>query len=635
MGLVFFECSDFVTHLTFQCGIHAQQHLSEVRLIGPDIVPANRGTHLYQWNVNIKPTISGSLLKWFLQNDKEEITADTKLITSRRLIPGTYKLEVTVSNAFGHLNTSMSFEAAVTVVALNFTFTNLFVNQTSILSVTINQYAPPTQIFIDFGDGTTYDSSLNQSFFIHEPLGNFSSTFIVRHLYSSTGVYAVYLNASNSISSFEHWTVAVVEIPISGIYLQLLSPSVVALLEEVVVKCSVEHGSNLRFEWDFGEDNDGQYTTVESFETVSVANHSYGIPDMYHVAVCVFNDYESVVVHLNTSIQAVEPIEQLHLRPRSGLHAAPLFEVKKEFSINGSIQYSTEPITFEAWVFRGSDVQFLFDFGDGTSELVPSENVWSVPCASVKHSYSAEGNYEVSVIATNLLDSMNETLDPAFYVQFLPEGLTLDKQYYIVPYSSNVSVHASVVQGTNVSFSWIVDNTRINNTDSAIVLPILQPGVYIVYVEAFNYVTDFGFKIINRPKVSAKIYVQQILQGVILCLELDGKECCDLQKIELPLDVPVKFKAKISPSTERALRFIWNVGLPDMKRTNAPFLEHRYLHAGWYEVNMTAQNHISSASSSSFQLHMIQKIANLTSIYCQGPNLVNHTITCHALYWFG
>ncbi|GFS58285.1 polycystic kidney disease 1 like 1 [Trichonephila inaurata madagascariensis] len=54
-----------------------------------------------------------------------------------------------------------------------------------------------------------------------------------------------------------------------------------------------------------------------------------------------------------------------------------------------------------------------------------------------------------------------------------------------------------------------------------------------------------------------------------------------------------------------------------------------------YIINVTAQNHISSISSPHLVLHLIQKIANLTSIYCQGPNLVNHVITFRALYWFG
>ena len=54
-----------------------------------------------------------------------------------------------------------------------------------------------------------------------------------------------------------------------------------------------------------------------------------------------------------------------------------------------------------------------------------------------------------------------------------------------------------------------------------------------------------------------------------------------------------------------------------------------------YSINVTAQNHISSISSVPLQLNLVQKVANLTSIFCQWPNLVDHPITFRALYWFG
>lgn len=67
-----------------------------------------------------------------------------------------------------------------------------------------------------------------------------------------------------------------------------------------------------------------------------------------------------------------------------------------------------------------------------------------------------------------------------------------------------------------------------------------------------------------------------------------------------------------------------------LSSTNFPFvLNFRY------SINVTAQNHISSISSAPLHLNLVQKVANLTSIFSQGPNLVNHPITYRALYWFG
>lgn len=73
------------------------------------------------------------------------------------------------------------------------------------------------------------------------------------------------------------------------------------------------------------------------------------------------------------------------------------------------------------------------------------------------------GKYEVSVIATNPLDSVNHTLEP-FYVQVAPEGLALDKQYYIVQYLNTVTLQASITKGSDVSFSWMLNNEQLNET---------------------------------------------------------------------------------------------------------------------------------------------------------------------------
>lgn len=127
------------------------------------------------------------------------------------------------------------------------------------------------------------------------------------------------------------------------------------------------------------------------FKTNCTAYHSYGIANAYNVYVNIFNTYESITVYLNTSIQAVEPIVELHLHPRiRGRYAAPLYRKKVDGVANSSSMLSTAPIEFETGVWRGSDVQFLFDFGDGhVKEVSALLNAWSLPYAIVKHSYVA------------------------------------------------------------------------------------------------------------------------------------------------------------------------------------------------------------------------------------------------------
>ncbi|GIY66308.1 polycystic kidney disease 1 like 1 [Caerostris extrusa] len=473
----------------------------------------------------------------------------------------------------------MLVQAAITLIALNYSLSDFFIGQNGTLSVTVNQPSLPDTIFVDFGDGSTYNSTANNSVLHHNRHGNSSSTFTISHVYQSAGIHVIYFNASNTISHFEHWTTVNAVIPISGVKLKLLSPSVVALLKKLLFNVLTEN--------------------------TSVAIHSYGVADTYNITVHVYNDYETVAAHLSVPIQAVEPIEKLHLRPRFDHYAAPLHERKSD-KANESSPYITDAIVFEAWVWRGSDIQFIFDFGAGQTKLVPSElNVWSLPCATVKHFYTAEGSYEVSVTAINPLDSVNQSLSQPFYVQFAPEGLMLDKQYYIVQFMHNLSIHASITRGTNVSFNWILDNEPLDDTGSTLSLDFLRPGIHIVSVEVFNKVTDFAYKTIQRPSVSSKIYVQENLQEITLCLLHNEKEWCNENEIELSSDEKIIFIAKVLPSTEKDL--FGSLGKLE------------------FIVNVTAQNHISSISSPHLVLHLIQKVANLTSIHCQGPNLYKYT----------
>nr|XP_042902048.1 polycystic kidney disease 1-related protein [Parasteatoda tepidariorum] len=633
IGQVFLMNSDFTSNVTFTLGIQTQKAPQIVYIRGPKIIPVSRIPLRQQWEADLKPSSPGIVFIWSFQNVRR-ISKFSKLTIHEEIPPGTHELKLTVSNSFGHAKTSMLVKAAVTLIALNYTFSNLLVDRESWLSVFLNQPDPPDVVFVDFGD-SKYDSRYNESAFSYETLQHNESVFTVHHVFSSPGLHNVYFNVSNSVSSVELWTVASVEEPIFDISLELLSPSVVALLEDVIVVCTVESGTNLDFMWDFGDGTDGLYTAVNSTKNTSVAIHSYGVADTYDILVQVFNTYESITTYLNVSIQAVEPIEELHIRSRLNQYAAPLYALKTE-SLNSNQTYATDPVVFEAGVWRGSDIQFHFDFGDGQSKLVDSElNFRSLPYANVKHSYTAEGIYDVKVTATNPLDSMNQSLPHPFYVQFPPEGLKLDRQYYIIQYLDNLTVQASITSGTNVSFDWVLNDQLLDDTGDVVSLFLLKPGIYILSVEAYNKVTDFAYKTIARPKAISKIYVQEKLKGIKICLKIDGEEVCERNIIELPLEGKISFIAKVLPSTEKALRFTWNIGTPELKRSNIPLLEHHYQTAGWYTINVTAQNHISSTSSSTLQLHLVQKVANLTSILCQGPNLVNHLITFHVMYWFG
>lgn len=63
---------------------------------------------------------------------------------------------------------------------------------------------------------------------------------------------------------------------------------------------------------------------------------------------------------------------------------------------------------------------------------------------------------------------------------------------------------------------------------------------------------------------------------------MNSSEICDPGFLDYPLDEEVQFRAKVMPSTETVLRFIWQLGVQDIRRINIPVFSHKYQQAGWF-----------------------------------------------------
>lgn len=161
----------------------------------------------------------------------------------------------------------MAFEVARTLLLLNYTLSNFFVNQNGTISLKINQPTLPATIFVDFSDESIFDSNVDSWNALSHVSFNDSSVLTLSHLYKYAGLYDVYINITNLDSGFDQWVTIVVEEKISGVELLLLSPPIVELLKEVTVTCLVQRGSNLKFKWDFGDGSDGeQYTRQKIYQ---------------------------------------------------------------------------------------------------------------------------------------------------------------------------------------------------------------------------------------------------------------------------------------------------------------------------------------------------------------------------------
>ncbi|XP_023220362.1 uncharacterized protein LOC111622242 [Centruroides sculpturatus] len=618
----------WISNFTLSSRLNVQYPLGKIHVLGPRLVPyLDRFAILGCWRAAISPESDiGVVYAWKVE-DEWKITAESEVSLSLSR-PGSHVIEVKAWNGVSRLATLLTVIAVPVVTEVSLRVLPVHVGRVSEFRISYVG-SSSCNVSVSFGDGswrTIYYFRSDRS----QP-GLF--TLPVLHKYGRKGDYPVVVNVSNQISWMTTRRMAHVGELISGVILTLLTPSPVPLTVDVglvVVRATVASGTDLKFKWEF-RDNDGdKYTSVESNETVSVARHGYGIAETYNVSVEVSNPFGKVVAYLDAPVRVVEPIRQLRLRPVGDIWAAPLL-------VGGSEPPITPPVTFEAQVYWGSDVEFLFDFGDGNGTSVPAQlgTLSLRPTAQCTHYYRREKAYTVKVTASNPLGSVSMTLPDLFYVQIPPKGLELNRKYYITVLGEPIVLGATVTAGTNVSYDWYLgDNIVYSKRGPEIVLNFDKIGKYNVTVQAYNKVTNLSPNI-DHLFASTNVYVQEPLQGVEICIMIKEEIICEGNNVSLPSDEEVTMVAHVLPSDETALKFLWDLGLGELRKTNSPSLRYNYREPGIYVANITALNHVSMVLSGQIVIHVVQKVGNLTSIRHSGSILVNRTTIFHAQYWFG
>lgn len=226
--------------------------------------------------------------------------------------------------------------------------------------------------------------------------------------------------------------------------------------------------NGLTFSWNFG---DGQ--TAEG----RVVQHAYAQLGTYDAFVMARRGNESQIATTVATIVAApifEPVE----KPIAGLIA------------NGSSPVvAGNPATFLATVSQGTDVTFVWNFGDQSA---------GANGASVTHIYPIPGTYMATVTATNKFGSQSATV-PIVVADAPPKGLTVVYAPSQVEVNLPVVFTATVESGTNVNFLWSFGDGAVASgaTVSHIFTKI---GTYEVRATARNSVGVIS--------VSTRIFVQ-------------------------------------------------------------------------------------------------------------------------------
>jgi len=227
----------------------------------------------------------------------------------------------------------------------------------------------PTQI----GDTTTFTSavSISGSFDYEWDFGDgiTETGQIVSHTYTVVDYYTATVTADDGTYVLSTTTaLTITDIPI--IDLMAVNDSPTEFEHTTNLTASVSEGTNVNYEWDFGDGSTGNGITV---------THIYPAIDIFTATVTATNSVSTESI--STTVTIIEAYIQ-------GLKAE-----------NDSPTILGEMTTLSATIDNGSNVSYLWDFGDG--EFGSG--------ASVTHVYPAIDIYTATVTASNSINTLVAT----------------------------------------------------------------------------------------------------------------------------------------------------------------------------------------------------------------------------------
>ena len=395
-----------------------------------------------------------------------ELADQDQLLSYEYRLSGTYSVSLHASNILSFsIRTctvvvqdrvlGLAFYSPVLPVALgNITFIQWLVRQGDGINITV-----------DFGDGTSYQNGSFDVGYLFAAINN--------HTYAATGEYAITINVSNCVSNASIESLAIVELPVTGLTCTVHhAHRDIEVNETVTVEVTITQGTNPEIFIDFG---DGSATTTRDL----TAQHSYSPFDFYNVSCSVYNNIS--MLNASTEIQVHKPVD-------------PLIG----FNVTCSHTNLTDLTPCMLNISIGTDFTCTWDWGDGTT----NETVFEQLGNFTYHNYSSVGHFHVQLNCSNRLNKT--TAETIAIVEEPIIGFEVVDPI-AKPFAERFSVYWNTITGTdaifNATFTHIIDGTsfdlEVNTTVStthgtAVVFEYMMPdiGIYELMVTAINYVTQ-------------------------------------------------------------------------------------------------------------------------------------------------
>ncbi|XP_069762589.1 polycystin-1 isoform X2 [Narcine bancroftii] len=230
-----------------------------------------------------------------------------------------------------------------------------------------------------FGDGTSdvvqqFNTPHNLSLSDHHlPVKQAVLQHNVTHMYQHSGEYNLSVSAWDKYDNLSQLFPLRVYRRLGNVTINMSSNVIAAGSRAEFEAKILPSVLGVTYSWSFG-DNSSQLTG-----TLQKVVHTFSRAGRFQVSVWASNNINNV--NARCMVEVLEVISEVDL------------------SDNSPTELSA-PTIIKAWVRTGTGVRWTFDMGDGTPRMETSSSV-------MNHTYSAVGNYTVTVTASNLLGSAN------------------------------------------------------------------------------------------------------------------------------------------------------------------------------------------------------------------------------------
>ncbi|NXP60074.1 PKD1 protein, partial [Chloropsis cyanopogon] len=442
---------------------------------------------------------------------------------------GTFPLTLTLSSSFNKANY----------------FTSVCV-EPEILNVTLL----PSKHFVRLGEETSFQVSAvpPYQYRYRWDFGNNESTRSsgteVTYTYKNTGVFLVTVTVSNNVSFNNDTAFVEVQAPVGVAKIEYNGTDVLELNQIYLFSASM-NGTKVSYCWDFG---DG---TVQPGQ---VATHSYNSTGHYSITVVGQNDVSSN----ETTIDVTVKRRLFGLTVNASRTVVPL---------NGSV-------SFVATLVAGTAIRYSWILCDRCTPIQGS--------STISYTFRSVGTFNVIVTAENKISSLQDSI--YVYVLEQIEGLQVastdlvEDMYF--PTNKTLHLQAVVREGTNISYSWVVqrDGNAVQTFNGkTFPLSILEAGNYTVYLKATNML---GIATANRTLE----FIESL--GVLKPYAFPNPAA---------INASVNISATITSGT--GVTYMWYLEDGSCPVTSEPFIIHSFQSPGMIEVVVGAENKLNSTNA--------------------------------------